>query len=50
MPRLASFLSVLLTFCDGSETLLPCSIPDLKLATLLVDHDLLDFEVDSKPS
>jgi len=32
---------------DGAEPLLPCSIPDLQLYSLIVQLDILNFEVDT---
>lgn len=37
--------SLIIGLCDRAETLLPCGVPDLKLDALVVDVDLLDFEV-----
>ena len=39
--------SSIICFGDGSETLLPCCVPDLKLAALLINHDFLNLEVDT---
>ena len=39
--------SLIISFCDGSESFLTCSIPDLQLYQFVLKVDDFDLEVDT---